>query len=90
MNRIFLFGVCVPLMSIFAATAQSADNTPPEGFTALFNGKDLSGWKGLLKEPYDNPIKPGETLAGRIEKIAGRGRRTDAKDLEGGRRRFGL
>jgi hypothetical protein len=24
-----------------------ADNTPPEGFTALFNGKDLSGWKGL-------------------------------------------
>lgn len=25
----------------------SADNTPPEGFTTLFNGKDLSGWKGL-------------------------------------------
>jgi hypothetical protein len=25
------------------------DNTPPPGFTALFNGKDLSGWKG--KEP---------------------------------------
>lgn len=23
------------------------DNTPPEGFGALFNGKDLSGWKGL-------------------------------------------
>ncbi len=23
------------------------DNTPPAGFTALFNGKDLSGWKGL-------------------------------------------
>lgn len=22
-------------------------NIPPEGFTALFNGKDLSGWKGL-------------------------------------------
>ena len=25
--------------------AQSADNEPPPGFTALFNGKDLSGWK---------------------------------------------
>jgi hypothetical protein len=25
----------------------AADNTPPEGFTALFNGKDLSGWYGL-------------------------------------------
>ncbi len=23
------------------------DNTPPKGFTALFNGKDLTGWKGL-------------------------------------------
>lgn len=25
------------------------DNTPPAGFTAMFNGKDLTGWKGLLK-----------------------------------------
>ncbi len=33
------------------------DNTPPEGFTALFNGKNLDGWKGLLKSPLDNPIK---------------------------------
>ncbi len=33
----------------------AADNTPPPGFTALFNGKDLSGWKGLLKPPLDNP-----------------------------------
>ncbi len=24
---------------------QAGDNQPPEGFTALFNGKDLSGWK---------------------------------------------
>jgi len=24
---------------------RAADNTPPEGFTALFNGKDLTGWK---------------------------------------------
>lgn len=26
--------------------AESAGNVPPEGFTALFNGKDLSGWWG--------------------------------------------
>src|SRR5262245_45886866 len=27
------------------------NNTPPPGFKALFNGKDLTGWKGLpLKE----------------------------------------
>ncbi len=32
-------------------------NTPPEGYIALFNGKDLTNWKGLLKSPYDNPAK---------------------------------
>ncbi len=32
-------------------------NQPPEGFTALFNGKDLTGWKGLLAAPYDNPAR---------------------------------
>jgi hypothetical protein len=35
----------------------AADNTPPEGFTALFNGKDLTNWKGLLKEPLDSPAR---------------------------------
>jgi hypothetical protein len=36
---------------------QAPLNQPPAGFVALFNGKDLTGWKGLLKEPYDNPAK---------------------------------
>lgn len=31
------------------------DNTAPAGFTALFNGKDLTNWKGLLKGPNDKP-----------------------------------
>lgn len=44
--------VCVAFQPAFAA-----DNTPPEGFTAAFNGKDLTGWKGLLKGPNDNPAK---------------------------------
>jgi hypothetical protein len=41
-----------------AATAGTPDNTPPAGFTAAFNGKDLTGWKGLLdpKKKLDNPI----------------------------------
>jgi hypothetical protein len=30
-----------------------ADNSPPNGFTALFNGKDLTGWKGLVKNIRD-------------------------------------
>ena len=33
------------------------DNVAPQGFVALFNGQDLTGWKGLLKKPNDNPIK---------------------------------
>jgi hypothetical protein len=38
-------------------SAEERENTPPEGFVALFNGKDLTGWKGLLAGPNDNPAK---------------------------------
>jgi hypothetical protein len=37
--------------------ATETDNTAPAGFTVLFNGRDLAGWKGLLASPYDNPVK---------------------------------
>jgi len=49
----------VLILAILAGAAEAADtlNKPPEGFTALFNGEDLTGWKGLLKGPYDNPAK---------------------------------
>jgi hypothetical protein len=30
---------------------QRADNAAPEGFIALFNGKDLTSWKGLAADP---------------------------------------
>lgn len=30
---------------------EGPQNVPPEGFTALFNGKDLVGWKGLVGNP---------------------------------------
>ena len=35
------FMVCRGLVAL----GQTADNEPPPGFTALFNGKDFSGWK---------------------------------------------
>ena len=28
--------------------ASPNDNKPPEGFEALFNGKDVTGWQGLV------------------------------------------
>jgi hypothetical protein len=35
----------------------AADNVAPEGFKSLFNGRDLTGWKGLLARPNDNPVR---------------------------------
>jgi hypothetical protein len=39
------FGWLVSLTLVSAAMARAGDNTPPAGFTALFNGKDFAGWK---------------------------------------------
>ena len=41
------FAAALVCSCFLAPAAFAADNTPPEGFTALFNGKDLSGWYGL-------------------------------------------
>lgn len=38
-------------------------------FTKLFNGKDLSGWKGLMKAPYDNPYKRAELDAAKRKQL---------------------
>ena len=47
--------VCVALISgssLWAQTPEATtDNQPPEGFIALFNGKNLAGWKGLVGNP---------------------------------------
>jgi hypothetical protein len=43
--RLFLFTLALGAGLIFAPALHSADADVPEGFTALFNGKDLSGWK---------------------------------------------
>ena len=32
--------------ALIASSARTEDPKPPAGFTALFNGKDLTGWKG--------------------------------------------
>src|SRR4029079_6072747 len=40
-----------------AVSAQEKLNTPPPGFKALFNGKDLTGWKGLPLKANMNPKK---------------------------------
>lgn len=42
---------------------KTADNTAPKGFSTLFNGKDLSGWKGLAdKDANKRRALEGEDL----------------------------
>lgn len=48
---------------LMVAPAFAADNTPPAGFTALFNGKDLTGWKGLVADPPKRAKMSAEELA---------------------------
>ena len=48
--------------------APEKDNTAPEGFTALFNGRDLTNWKGLLAGPNDNPAKRAKLAPEQLQK----------------------
>ena len=44
-------GFCSPLLAVAVLSGSlHAEVEPPEGFTALFNGKDLAGWWGLKTE----------------------------------------
>jgi hypothetical protein len=42
---------------------------PPEGFLALFNGRDLYGWKGLVADPEKRAAMKPEELA-EAQKVA--------------------
>src|SRR6266852_8972801 len=61
---------CLGMLGVLALAAatggaedkKAKDNTPPEGFTALFNGKDLTNWQGLVELPDRSKLNP-EQLA---------------------------
>jgi hypothetical protein len=55
----------VALLTISAATAHAAPkpNRPPKGFKALFNGKDLTNWQGLIELPKRDKMSPAERQA---------------------------
>ncbi len=51
-----------------ARAEESELNVPPDGFTALFNGEDLSGWKGLVGSPKSRAaMNPEELAAKQVE-----------------------
>ena len=39
------------------------------GFVSIFNGKDLTGWKGLLASPYDNPYERAKLNSSKLAKL---------------------
>ncbi|MHC4096220.1 MAG: 3-keto-disaccharide hydrolase [Planctomycetota bacterium] len=55
--NVVCFLVVIAPLGQSASSGEKGLNQAPEGFVALFNGKDLTGWKGLLARDYDNPIK---------------------------------
>lgn len=50
------------------AAGEQEQNQPPEGFTALFNGKNLDGWKGLVGSPVSRAKMSEEELKAAQEK----------------------
>ncbi len=58
-------------VALLFPVSQAKDNTPPEGFAALFNGKDLTGWQGLVELPQrdKDPAKYAEQIKKANEKI---------------------
>ena len=55
--------VGVAVLGAFGAGAEQELNAPPEGFVALFNGKDLTGWKGLVANPEKRAKMSPDQLA---------------------------
>jgi len=51
----FLF--LIPFLAT-AASAAPRDNVPPRGFTALFNGRNLTNWQGLIELPERAKLSP--------------------------------
>jgi hypothetical protein len=50
------------MVPVAGATGRAArpDNVPPPGFMALFNGRDLTNWQGLIELPQRAKLSPEE------------------------------
>ncbi|MEI7686094.1 MAG: DUF1080 domain-containing protein [Planctomycetota bacterium] len=60
MMRMFLALMAASLLTAGGGMAQEkADNVPPPGFVALFNGKDMTGWLERGKPPVHWTAKDG-------------------------------
>lgn len=59
-----IVGWSLVVLAVVASVSQCQEvNRPPAGFVALFNGKDLSGWKGLVGNPKTRAAMSSDKLA---------------------------
>ena len=58
----------LPVLLLALVSAAFADGAPPAGFTPLFNGKDLAGWRG--GDTFDHRALLAVTEDQRVGKIA--------------------
>lgn len=72
--RIQLIG-SVAVVFLLVGLVQAADNTPPDGFRALFNGRDFAGWHGM------GHFDPNKLVAMTDEQCAEK-RTKDKEDLD--------
>lgn len=62
--RFLLSGLAICLLAPTGVmAAEDRLNAPPEGFQLLFNGRDLTGWQGLVADPKQRAAMKPEDLA---------------------------
>ncbi len=73
-NRLFLdraFFCCMVILALATPLVGQENNQPPQGFDALFNGQDLSGWHAIKTEdPRKFQALSEEAKKSRFEKAA--------------------
>ena len=57
--------IVVGILSLLPTCCFAKDNTPPKGFVALFNGKNLNGWQGLVANPPKRAAMSPDELRGK-------------------------
>ena len=67
-TMVLALGMTAVLAAEKADKAGRSDNKPPEGFTALFNGKDLTNWQGAID--FGKRQKLGEAERAEAQKKA--------------------
>jgi 3-keto-disaccharide hydrolase len=59
----FCIAICLTFFSAQIHAEDQKLNVPPKGFKALFNGTDLTGWKGLVGSPKSRAEMSADDLA---------------------------